>query len=87
LERGISFYCNKGTKVLFETVFDGNLYKIPEISHSAHITYDFWHQALTHLAPSSVDKALHLYSDADLTAKPKDFICCSCVTNKMTPSS
>jgi len=37
---------NKGTKVMFAAVFDGNLFKIPEISHSAHITYDFWHQAL-----------------------------------------
>jgi len=31
---------NKGTKVMFEAVFDGNLFKIPEISQSAHITYE-----------------------------------------------
>jgi len=48
---------NKGTKVMFEAVFDGNLFKIPEISQSAHITYDFWHQTLRHLAQSSMDKA------------------------------
>jgi len=75
---------NKGTKVMFEAVFDGNLFKIPEISYSAHITYNFWHQALGHLAPSSMDKALTLYSDADITAKPTDFICSSCVESKMT---
>jgi len=75
---------NKGTKVMFEAVFDGNLFKIPEISQSAHVTYDFWHQALRHLAPSTMDKALQLYSDANIPAKPKDFICTSCVKSKMT---
>jgi hypothetical protein len=78
---------NKGTKVMFEAVFDGNLFKIPEISQSAHITYDFWHQALGHLAPSSMDKALKIYSDSDIPAKPKDFICSSCVKSKMTRKS
>jgi len=67
-----------------EAVFDGNLCKIPEISHSAHITYDFWHQALEHLAPSSMDQGPKLYSDADIPAKPNDFICTSCVKSKMT---
>jgi len=46
---------NKGTKAVFEAVCDGNVFKIPEISHSAHITYDFWHLALGHLAPSTMD--------------------------------
>jgi hypothetical protein len=78
---------NKGTKVMFEAVFDGNLFKIPEISYSAHITYGFCHQALGHLPPSSMDKALRLYSDADIPAKPKDFICSSCVISKMTRNS
>jgi hypothetical protein len=78
---------NKGTKVIFEAVFDGNLFKIPEISHSAHITYDFWHQALAHLAPSSMDKELKLYSDAEIPAKPKDYVCSSCVKSKMTRNS
>jgi len=31
---------NKGTKVVFEAVFDGNLFKIPEMSHSTHISYN-----------------------------------------------
>jgi len=34
---------NKGMKVDFEAVFDRNLFKIPAITHSAHITYNFWH--------------------------------------------
>jgi hypothetical protein len=57
--------------------------KIAEISHSAHVTYDVWHKALGHLPPSVMDKALKLYSDADIPAKPKDLICDSCVISKM----
>jgi len=34
-----------------------------------------------------MDKALKLYSDADIPAKSKDFICFSCVKSKMTRSS
>jgi len=75
---------NKGTKVVFEAVFDGNLSKIPETAHSAHITYDFWHQALGHLAPSTMDKSLQLYSDADIPARPTNYVCSSCVKSKMT---
>jgi len=41
--QGDVFSINKGTKVTCEAVFDRNLFKIPEISHSAHITYNFWH--------------------------------------------
>jgi len=77
---------NKGTKVVFEAVFNGNLFEIPEISHSAHITYDFWHQALGHLAPSTMDKSLQLYSDADIPARPTNYVCSSCVKSKMTRS-
>ena len=33
-------------KVMFEVVFDGYLFKIPEISHLAQISYDFSHAAL-----------------------------------------
>jgi len=77
---------NKGTKVVFEAVFDGNLFKIPETSHSAHITYDFWHQALAHLAPSTMDKSLQLYSDADIPDRPTNYVCSSCIKSKMTRS-
>jgi len=74
---------NKGTKHMFEAVFDGNLFKIPEVSQSAHITYDFWHQPLGHLVPSSMDQALKLYSNADTPAKQKHFICSPCVESTM----
>ena len=75
---------NKGTKVVFEDVFDRNLFKIPEISPSAHITYDFWHQALRHLAPSTMDKLLWLYSDADIPKRPTNYSCSSCIKSRMT---
>jgi len=75
---------NKGTKVVFEAVFDGNLFKIPEISHLAYNTYDFRHQALGHLAPSTMDKSLQLYSDANRPAKPTNDVCSSCIKSKMT---
>jgi len=77
---------NKGTKVVFEAVFDGNLFKIPEILHSAHIIYDFWHQALGHLAPSTMDKSLQLYSDADIPIRPTNCLSSPCVRRKMTRS-
>jgi len=74
---------NKVKKFMFDAVFDGNSFKIPEVSQLAHITYDFWHQAVGHHAPSSMNKAIQLYSDADIPAKPKDFICLSSVKSKM----
>jgi len=77
---------NKGTKVVFEAVCDGNLFKIPETSHSAKITYDLWHQALGHLAPSTIDKSLQMYSDANIPGKPSNYICTWCVKSKMTRS-
>jgi len=57
---------NKGIKVVFEAAFDGNLFKLPETLHSAHIAYDFWHQALADRAPSTMDTSRQLYSNADL---------------------
>jgi len=82
-EEGDFISINTGTKVMFKAVFDWDLFKIPEISQSAHITYDFWHQALGHLALSSMDKALKLYSDVNIPAKQKEYICSSCVKSKM----
>jgi len=74
---------NKGTKVVFEAVFDGNLFKIPETLHWDHITYDFWHQALRHLAPSTMDRSVQLYSDADIPARPTNSVFSSCIQSKM----
>jgi len=81
---GDNIFINKGTKVVFEAVFDGNLNKIPEESHSAHSTYDIWHQALGHLAPSTMNKSLQLHSDGDIPRRPSNNICSSCVKCKMT---
>jgi len=75
---------NKGTKVVFEAVFDGNLFKLPEISHSVDISFDFWRQALEHLAPSKMDKALQLYSDTKIPKRPMNQSCHTCVESTMT---
>jgi len=55
---GDNISINKGTRVVFEAVFDRNLFKIPEVLHWAHITYDFCHQAFEHLAPSTMNESL-----------------------------
>jgi len=77
---------NMGTKVVFEAVFDGNMFKIPEISHSAHIAYDCWHRAPGHLAQSTMDKLLPLYSDAGIAARPTNYVCSSCVKSEIMQS-
>jgi len=75
---------NKGTKVVFEAVFEGYWFKIPEVSHLAHITYDFWHQALRHLPPSTMDNSLQLSFNTDTPARPTNYVCSSCIRRKMT---
>jgi len=75
---------NKGTKIFFEAVFERNLFKFHEISHSAHITYDFWHEALGHPAPSTMDELLLLYSDADIPKGPTNYIHSLSVKRRMT---
>jgi len=72
---------------MFDAVFDRNLFKIPDISHLAHITCNYWHQALDHLAPSSMDQILKLYSDADIPANPNDLACPISVKSTMTQGS
>jgi len=84
LERGTIFQLKKGTKVAFEAFFDQNLFKIPEISHSAKITYDFWYKALRHLAPSTMDTSLQFQSDAKTPTRCVKHICTSRIESKMT---
>jgi len=69
----------KGTKVVFEDVFDRNVFEIPWLSHSAHISYHFWHQPLGYLAPSSTDTSLQVYCDADIPTRPKNYVGSSCI--------
>ena len=38
-------------KTVFEAIFDGLLPRIPEVQESAMLTFQFWHEALGHLAP------------------------------------
>jgi hypothetical protein len=66
----------KGNKIMFEAKFDGQLFKIPEVKHSAYATYEFWHQALGHV---NINPKLY---DTELPAKPESFHCDSCTTAK-----
>ncbi len=75
----------KGNKTFIEAVYDGTLFKIPEVNDSAFLTYDFWHKALGHLAPSSIEKARPSYLDANVIPQPpKDFHCEDCAIAKST---
>jgi len=75
---------NKEIQVIFGAVFDGNQFKIPKTTHSAHATYDFWHQTCGHQEPPKMVAAHKLYSDADIPTKPMNYTCTSCITSKMT---
>src|SRR5687768_9054017 len=59
---------------------------IPEHHESANLTYSYWHEALGHLNPAALTKALKdMYSDAELARIPpcpKDFQCKSCTLAK-----
>ena len=77
----------KGNKVMFEAHFDGAIYKIPEYNETAFLTYEFWHEALGHMAPSTMEKARNLYANANLIPpQPENFHCPSCSLSKSTHS-
>jgi hypothetical protein len=72
---------------MFDAVFNRNMFKIHPISNSAHMAYNFWHHALGQLELPFQNKALTLYSDADILAKLMDFIYSPCVERKTTRGS
>ena len=83
---GIRLHNAAGKTLLEASLDDSGLYTIPVVTEQAHLTYDFWHEALGHLNPTALSKAVKgMYSDAD-TAKippaPKDFHCKSCIVSK-----
>lgn len=75
----------KENKVLFEASFDGSLFKVSEINDTALLTFDFWHSALGHLAPSTIQKARDLYTNASIIPPiPDNFHCHECSLAKST---
>ena len=75
----------KDKVLVLEAFFDGPLPKVREIQpHSAHSTFEYWHKALGHLAPSSIDKATKLFKDGHLVPKmPPNFTCSTCTIAKL----
>jgi len=77
----------KNGKTTLQAVSDGSLFKVPEKTDTALLTYDYWHQALGHLGPSSMEKAKHLYADANvIPSRPANFHCDACSKAKQTRS-
>ena len=79
----------KSGKTMLEARLDHTgLFTIPELTHQAYSTYGYWHQALGHIAPSSLEKAKKLYTDgAQIPSCPPNFNCDSCILAKSTRST
>src|SRR5690606_18530809 len=71
-ENGIRVLNSSGKTILEATTNGSNLYTIPEVTiHQAHLTYGYWHNALGHLNPTALSKAVKImYSDADIAKIP-----------------
>lgn len=72
-------------KTVFEAIFDGSLPRIPEVQETAMLTFEFWHHALGHLAPSSIERARNDFADTGLIPPvPQNFHCVACAVAKST---
>jgi len=80
-----------GDKTVLEAILDGSLPRIPEIQQSAILTFEFWHEALGHLAPSTMERARNHFEDSSfIPPVPQNFHCIPCAIAKSThrtPSS
>ncbi|KAI1001440.1 hypothetical protein K3495_g6760 [Podosphaera aphanis] len=83
---GKVMYVEKNNKIWLEAHFNGPLPVILESRYSnefACMTYDFWHKALCHSAPSSIAVTEKLIQNQDLIPKPpKEFYCEACSLSK-----
>ncbi|KAI0996197.1 Retrovirus-related Pol polyprotein from transposon TNT 1-94 [Podosphaera aphanis] len=78
----------KGDKIWLEAKFDGSLPHIPEITDFACLTYEFWHEALCHSAPSSIAKTEKLiYNEDVIPMCPERFYSQACALSKSTHST
>ncbi|KAI0994735.1 hypothetical protein K3495_g13446 [Podosphaera aphanis] len=79
-------YVEKNNKIWLEAHFNGPLPVILESRYSnefACMTYNFWHKALCHSAPSSIAVTEKLIQNQDLIPKsPKEFYCEACSLSK-----
>ena len=73
----------KDDKCVLEAAYDDknlSLARINEVTEHSFLTFEFWHEALGHLAPSSMEKAKDLYADGTklIPSAPPSFHCSSC---------
>lgn len=76
----------KNNKTWLEAYYDGALPVIREttdINEVACSTYEFWHEALCHPAPSSMSKTNMLIQNSGIIPNPpKNFYCEACISSK-----
>lgn len=88
LDNGDTLCILKNNEVCVETNFNGPLPIIKEeLVHNhenAFMTYEFWHKALCHSAPSSIEKTEKLIKNNLIPECPKDFHCEACELSKST---
>jgi hypothetical protein len=79
----------KDGKTWFEAIFDGGTVPhIPEVRDSAYMTFEFWHEALGHLAPSSIERYKTQLDAAKIIPPcPDGFHCEACTLAKSTHST
>lgn len=77
----------KDGRTWLEAIFDGTLPRIKEVSHSAFLTFEQWHHALGHAAPTAMAKTKDLVSiSKGLPSCPSNFHCHQCTIAKSTQS-
>lgn len=73
----------KNGKTILEAKFDGPLPRIIEVEDIACSTYEFWHEALCHSAPSSITKTNKLIESPEtIPLCPENFKCEACIIAK-----
>src|SRR5690606_34852993 len=78
---------HKGKSVIMHAVLDGQIYRVLEAdnTHTAFSTYEFWHSALGHPAPATIDKSRQLLSNGNqIPPTPENFHCQPCILAKHT---
>lgn len=75
----------KENKVILEAIFDGTLPRIREVEDFACASFEFWHKALGHAAPSSISKTgTSVSTEEPIPPCPDHFFCHECQIAKST---
>lgn len=84
--KGRHLEIRKNGRIVMEGTYDGSIYRINEVHHEhAYSSFAFFHEALGHMAPSSIEKARNAYIDGNLIpSAPSNFHCPPCTLAKST---